>query len=252
MYVDRLLATIVMVIQLQAGKPIGSATGFFYADNSNIFLITNRHVVLDEKKGHRPDALRLKLNGVSGVLGKGVDFDVPLYHDSSPVWLTHPKYPNPPIDVVAIPLDYKALMKDHFLVTLSSANFLPDDLALGTGEDVMAIGFPRGLSDQEHNLPIARNAMISSAYGVPFQGFPLFLIDANMHPGMSGSPVFTRQKNLWQRKSGGVDAFASERTFLLGVHSATLGVELPTGQEPLGLATVWDAQVIEDIIEAKR
>ena len=249
--VDELLATVVMVIQLQAGQPVGSATGFFYSHGREIFLVTNRHVVIDEKAGHKPDSLRLKLHRATSAPGRGVNHDIPLYKGSSPAWISHPKYPNPPVDVVVIPLERKAILEGHFLVALSSANFLPSDLSLSTGEDVMAIGFPRGLSDHEHNLPIARNAMIASAFGVPFQGNPHFLIDANMHPGMSGSPVFTRQKSLWRVKSGGTAMMAGEQTFLLGVHSATLGVKLPTGEEPLGLGTVWEAQVIEDIIEAR-
>lgn len=112
----------------------------------------------------------------------------------------------------------------------------------------MVIGFPRGVSDTVHNLPLIRNAIVASAYGVPFDGNPVFLIDANLHPGMSGSPALTKPKNIWQDNKGNTDILTGSPIYFLGVHSATLSVMLPSGQEPLGLGSVWYGRVIEEII----
>lgn len=246
--VHEILAAAVFLIQIQGNQPVGTATGFFYLKDDAVYLITNRHVLRDEQKGHRPDTLRLRMHADPNDLAKNVDFDLPLYSKGVSLWFTHPIYPNPPIDIAVVTLDQARIKLGHFFRGLSKQNFLPDNLVIGPGEDVMAIGFPRGLSDSTHNLPILRNAMIASAYGVPFQGQPMFLIDANLHPGMSGSAVLTKPKNTWQTKEGATAILTGTPIYLLGVHSATLSSNLPTGVEPLGLGTVWYANLIEEII----
>ncbi len=248
--VHEILAVAVVLIQIQSNKAVGRATGFFYLKDNTVYLVTNRHVVRDEQKGHRPDILRLRMHVDPNDLAKNVDFDVPLYSNGTPLWFAHPRFPNPRIDIAVVTLDQAVIKSGHFLNTLSKQNFLPENLVIGPGEDVMAIGFPRGLSDSMHNLPILRNAMIASAYGVSFEGQPMFLIDANPHRGMSGSAVLTKPKNTWQTKEGNTSFVTGTLMYLLGVHSATLSIKLSTGVEPLGLGTVWYANLIEEIIAA--
>jgi len=115
----------------------------------------------------------------------------------------------------------------------------------------MVIGFPRGLSDSKHNLPLVRNALVSSAYGINFEEAPMFLVDANLHPGMSGSPVLTKPKNIWPDRQGNTNMLTGSPTYFLGVFSATLSVKVSaTQEEALGLGAVWYAKLIEDIIAA--
>ena len=250
MNIHEIFATVVLILQIQGGQPVGTATGFFYLKANEVYLVTNRHVVRDEKKEHRPNILRLRMHKSSDEIGPGIDFDVQLYKNHAPLWFVHPNYPNKKIDIAVVKIDQQAVKSGHFFKGLSSDNFLSDSLVISPGEDVMAIGFPRGLSDTYHNLPILRTAMISSAYGVHFQNQPMFLIDSNLHPGMSGSPVITRPKNTWQKKDGSTAIMTGTPMYFLGVHSATLGVSLSTGEEPLGLGTVWYAKLIEEIISA--
>jgi hypothetical protein len=46
---NELLVAVALVTGLQNGKPIGTATGFFYVKNNAVSFVTNRHVVLDER-----------------------------------------------------------------------------------------------------------------------------------------------------------------------------------------------------------
>ena len=86
---------------------------------------------------------------------------------------------------------------------MSREAFFPEDkFTLSPGEDLIVLGFPRGFSDEKHNLGLLRNALISSAYGINFNGLPLFVVDANLHPGMSGSPVMTKPKTNLPTKTG--------------------------------------------------
>jgi S1-C subfamily serine protease len=52
-----LLVVVALVLQIQNGQPVGTATGFFYVKNDTIYFVTNRHVVIDETKGIKSDLL---------------------------------------------------------------------------------------------------------------------------------------------------------------------------------------------------
>lgn len=45
--------------------------------------------------------------------------------------------------------------------------------------------------DEQHYLPIVRRGHIATSADLDFNGEPVFLIDASVFPGSSGSPVFT-------------------------------------------------------------
>lgn len=248
--INEILAVVILIIQIQSGQPVGTATGFFYVKNDIVYMVTNRHVVLDEEKGIKPDTLRVKLHEDPKDMTKNVDFDIPLYSNDSVKWHVHSDYKTKKIDVAVIEIDQRALRAGHFIKGLSSSNFLPKEYVIQPGEDVMVIGFPRGFSDSTHNLPLVRNAMISSAYGVDFQGSPFFLIDANLHPGMSGSPVITKPKNTWPDDKGNINILTGSPMYFLGVHSATIVLPLSSGKESLGLGTVWYGYLIEEIIDS--
>lgn len=246
---NELLFVVALVSMVQGAKVVGTATGFFYLHNKAIYFVTNRHVVVDESKGYRADELILRLHADPNDLTKNVERHVPLYAGGRPKWHVHPQYQKPTVDVAVIELD-PAVVAGTSIKALSSANFLPERFVVTPGEDLMVIGFPRGLSDHLHNLPLIRNALISSAYGVEYEGAPTFLIDANMHPGMSGSPVLTKPKNIWPDKSGNTSMLTGTPTYFLGVFSATLSVTVSGAQEALGLGQVWYGRLIEEILDS--
>lgn len=234
---------------IQAGKPVGTATGFFYTKSNALYFVTNRHVVVEESKGVRTDILRVRLHTDPSDLTKNVDRDIALYKNGEALWHIHKDYAKRAIDIAVIELDANSFTNGVHIRALSASNFLPEEFLINPGEDVMVIGFPRGLSDSTHNLPLVRSALISSAYGIEFGGSPMFLVDANLHPGMSGSPVMTRPKNVWSDKKGNTNMLTGSPMYFLGIFSATVSVNLSaTQQEALGLGTVWYAKLIEEII----
>jgi len=249
--VNELLFIVALITMVQGSQNVGSATGFFYVKNDVLYFITNRHVVIDETKGLKPDDLRIRLHTDVGDLTKNADRTIALYRGGKPRWHVHRNYPKVPIDVAVIELDQKEVTTGTLLKALGRSNFLPEKFMINPGEDIMVIGYPRGLSDSMHNLPLVRNALVSSAYGVNFDGAPTFLVDANLHPGMSGSPVLTKPKNIWPDKDGNTNMMTGSPTYFLGVFSATLSVRTSTTQEEaLGLGAVWYAELIEQIIDA--
>ena len=55
--IESLLLSVTRVSTLLGEQQLTSATGFFFERDGRLFLVTNRHVVLDEASDHRPDRL---------------------------------------------------------------------------------------------------------------------------------------------------------------------------------------------------
>ena len=238
--VDPLTASATPLQTFKGAKAQAKATGFFYRNKDRLFLITNRHVVIDEKKNYKPNRLRFRVHTDPKDLCKNSDVDLPLYQGSQKVWR---EFNDKTIDIVAIELD-TLKMQNYVVAPFSKEILPPNDLLIGLGENVLVMGYPLGFYDDVFNLPIIRNATVASIYPVPFQGKPYFLIDARLHPGTSGSPVILKPTNILRRKES-TDFLSGFATFLLGIHSHTWPV--PKDMEPLGLNAVWFSTLIEKL-----
>lgn len=227
---------------VRSDEVIGSATGFFFRYDGIEYLATNRHVVLDEESDHFPDSLRISLHANRSDLIQNVTVTVLLHRNLAPIWLQHPSYGSNKCDVVLIPLNENTLLgKELRLYKSASITCIGSDL-INTRDvnpfgSVVIIGYPRGFHDKLHNLPIYRNATIASCYGVDFDGLPYFLVDANLHPGTSGSPVVSSHHTLFKEGDG------KEGYAFFGVLSA----EQRIGGDPLGLNVVWYARLLVEI-----
>jgi len=69
-------------------------------------------------------------------------------------------------------------------------------------QPIVFIGYPYGIHDEINLLPIARRGFTASPYVVDYNGLPLFLIDANVFPGSSGSPVMVLDEGGYATKRG--------------------------------------------------
>lgn len=239
--INEIVATVTIIETIKQDSKIGSASGFFYLKNDSLYLITNKHVVYQGN----PEKLKLRLHKNPNDIQDNGDYIIELfYNNGSRMWLEHSISE---IDVVAIPLNTNEISNRFFVKAISKSNFLPENLIIDIGEDVLVIGYPIGFYDTINNLPIYRDAMIASTYPVSFRGNPYFLIDAQLHPGTSGSPIFTKPKSAWKTKDG-TAIIAGNPMYFLGVHSASLSFNNRGKDEALGLNTVWFGQLIEEII----
>ncbi len=249
MYINPIVTTVTYIQQLKSNSVIGTASGFFYSRNGRLFLVTNRHVVRGEQPGKTPDTLRLFLHRDPNNISNNDTYNVPLYSSSdTPSWKDHPIHQV--ADVALLELDADAIKSRFFIKAWSAAEFLPSKYVLDPGEDVFIMGYPRGFFDPQHNLPVFRNAMIASVYGVPFRGNPCFLTDANLHLGTSGSPVITKPKSTWVDSDGNTNMVTGNPYYIVGIHSGTYSVNLSDVNEPLGLGVAWYIQIVDDIAKS--
>jgi len=233
--IDTLLKVTTLIVCKEGRKIVGTGTGFFFQHLGKIYLITNRHVLVNEQENFFPDKIIIRLNCDPNDITKSKELTYFLYKDDIHIW----KELSEKIDLAAfeIPQPDKVIFS-----ALSNINLLPNDVQLGLGEQVLVVGYPKGFYDETHNLPIVRNASIASAYGVPFKNNPFFLIDATLHPGTSGSPVFTVPKNMETKKGGMFIMGGKPKWYFLGVSSGEVG--------EMQLNATWYASLITKLVES--
>ena len=176
-------------------------------------VVTNKHVV----QGAAQATFHLTLTNEDGTPDLGrheavVLRDLPLH------CIAHP---TPAIDLVALPIGsiLSSATKDgrsYYYLPLRKAAFatrqLLDDLP--PMEDIVMIGYPNGLWDELHNLPIIRKGITATHPRLRLNGKPEFLIDAACFPGSSGSPVFLANIGSFVGPDGSLRA--GSRISLLG------------------------------------
>lgn len=250
MPISDMVATVTQIHCFRDGRQQGVGTGFFYLYEDNLHLITNRHVIINEEEDYIPDEIRLRLHTDPNDIRQNDNYSVRLYNDDEErLWHQHPTGHNE-IDVAVIPMNREQVMPRFFIKAFRPEDHVPQNVDISIGEDVLVIGYPLGFHDALHNLPIIRNAIISSVYPVPFQGYPIILIDSRLHSGTSGSPVFTKPSQMIRYTNGSTSLSSGTRSFLVGVHSGTFDIveRDPDQDEPLGLNAVWFASLIPEII----
>ena len=250
MPINNIVASVTHIQCLKQGQRNSVATGFFYVHKDNLYLITNRHVVISEVDNYFPDEIQLRLHMTPSDLSQNADYLVPLYdRNANPLWLQHPQY-GKEVDVVALPMDKDQISSRFFVKAFSESDHIPQDMDISIGEDVIVMGYPLGFHDALHNLPIVRNALMATVYPVPFGGMPAVLIDARLHRGTSGSPVLTKASNIIRRIDGSTSFMDKAVQYLVGVQSGAWDSKNrdPKIDEPLGLNLVWFASLIPEII----
>ena len=241
--VESLLLAVTRVSTLLGEKQLTNATGFFFARDDKLFLITNRHVVLDEASDHRPNWLKIELHVDPENVAVTTQFAIPLYRGTEPVWRQGVDSAGT-VDVVALQLERAALPNKLLLQPFTSDHLVEQLDEIEVGTRVLVVGFPLGFHDTLHHLPVVRQAVIASAFGIRFQGQGYFLTDAQMHRGTSGAPVVARMTT--QRSGRGELPW-----MLLGIHAARMDVtNRDTEQdERLNLNCAWYADVIMTLTE---
>lgn len=218
-------------------QALTNATGFFFERAGRLFLITCRHVVLDEATEHRPNRLEIVFHVDPQNLTEVKQMSLPLYRDGQSLWRQGVDSGGM-VDIVALEID-RTVLPDKILSAFAPPHLVTEFDRIEVGTPVLIVGFPLGFHDNLHHLPVARHAVVASAFGIRFQGQGYFLTDAMLHRGVSGAPVVAR---MMTERSGRADL----PWMLLGVHAARMDVTNRDvdQDERLNLNCAWYADVL--------
>ena len=223
-----------------------------------ILLFSNKHVIWGKKdkdtlgiSKNLRITMHKKQDDGSHVLGTTHTFLMNPKRDELGYW----EHPDKEVDVaclniseaanVGIPLLYKAVDTENF--------FDVDRTNISSGERIIFVGYPTGFYDQKNFLPILRTGTIASIPSVDFNGRPQILIDAQVFPGSSGSPVFVSIGGKYKLLGIISDAFYKGLDFV-EIESANQKevkkIQIPTQWLGLGLLyTTETLKVVYDLVE---
>ena len=241
--IESILLTAARISTFDGGQLLTNASGFFFARDERLFLVTSRHVMHDEPSGHFPNRIEIELHIDADNLARSTGFSMLLYRDGRSTWRQGVDESGE-IDVAALEIDRTALPDTIIYNAFTPHHLLGPFEQVEVGTSLVVVGFPLGFHDTLHHMPVARQAAVASSFGLRFKGEGYFLTDARTHRGTSGAPVVMRIS----------DPLRSQEVLpwmLLGVHSARLdvGTRDLVLDEALGLNCAWYADILMTLTE---
>lgn len=245
--IDSLLLAATRIATFELDRGLTNASGFFFKRGEQLFLVTSRHVLIDAPSKHHPNRIEIELHTDASDLGQSTGFSLLLFNDGKSAW-RQGRDAGGEIDVAVIEINRSALPAGTVLHAFTPEHLVDKPVTNGHGQghdgvevgsSLLVVGFPLGFHDTLHHLPVVRQAVLATAYGLRFQGEGYFLTDARTHRGTSGAPVVMRD----------TAAAAGGSTLpwkLLGVHSGRLDMSTRdlVQDESLGLNVAWYADIL--------
>lgn len=244
--IESLMLTAPRVLTFDGQRHLSNASGFFFERDGRLFLVTSRHVVIDEPSGHFPDRLEIELHVDRENMALSTGFSILLYRHGTSVWRDGCDSAGG-VDVAAIEIERAALPASTAYSAFTPAHLYDPAVQVEVGTSLLVVGFPLGFHDALHHMPVVRHAVVASSFGLRFQGMGYFLTDARTHRGTSGAPVVMRAE-------AADGALGDLPWVLLGIHSARLDVGTRDLQvdEALGLNCAWYADILLALTESSR
>lgn len=212
-----ILSTTTIKIDASGSRGTGFLFGFMI-DKENLapILVTNKHVLKDAKT----IKLRISTSAQGDYETRGGIAEYLIKSGLEQMIIEHP---DPRIDLAAICVGpiyndlmgrklfgYGNMFIETDIITQTELN------EISVADDILMVGYPIGLSDDKHNLPIVRRGIIASDPNLPFDGKEQFLIDCACFPGSSGSPVVTKEHFSLTDTTGQILA-SKKRSALIGI-----------------------------------
>lgn len=155
--------------------------------------------------------------------------------EGEPLWTRHPDRDVAVMEITAPEIFARAAIPLGWLADQNAF----DAWQVGPGDELLSLGFPRGLSANRAGFPILRVGRIASYPLSPVAAFPTFLLDFTVFPGNSGGPVFWTPS---ARKRPGTTE--PQNAFIAGL----LSQEVRVNNEQLEIGVVTHAVFIREAI----
>jgi hypothetical protein len=237
--------TVRITSERKDGKGSSVGTGFLYVHRVNekkevLLLISNRHVFQGSKNISFQFNKRQKTRKLPK-LGDIMSYTIP------ELGATYFEHPDKETDLACLNISIVANDKINkvFFKNLHSDMLLhKGEEDLHAGSPVWFVGYPENRFDVQNNLPILRSGTIASMPSMDFNGKRQLIIDAQVFPGSSGSPVFAAVGDRY--KLIGVVAQTMVRNQELHVVPAVAGVGV---EQVLGLGIVIKARELSKLFK---
>lgn len=237
MSIDLISATV------QVEQPLGDGTrtvgtGFLIADplpdgTPRVVLVTANHV-LERMPGEKA-TIGYRVQGSDGNW-RYAPQKIVIRQDGKELWAHHGTRDVAAISIKAPRAFAKAAIPMSWLADDGTYNKFP----LSPGDEMMALGFPQGLSSNTAGFPILRAGRVASYPLAPTTTFPTFLLDFRVFPGNSGGPVYVAGGP--HRHDGSVDDANS------GFVAGMLTQQVEQGSENLEIGIVTQARFIRETL----
>ena len=191
----------------QDGESVGTAflvSKQVTPESQQIFLVTNKHVIAKADESGK----------ITGSFSKGqISFikqkdGEPILGDSFAVNFdpnfteTFLQHPDETVDLAICNISNiynkitQELEQSIYIKAIPIALIPTADTSFDAIEDVLFVGYPNGIRDEKNHIPLIRRGMTATPFEIDYNGQKKFLIDAQVFPGSSGSPLFIRENNL--------------------------------------------------------
>lgn len=237
-------AILPIAIRVDTDKYTPVGTSFLISFGGFNCLITAKHVVFDKHAQRRTGLFMLNNLLDGGIVHKSFD----ALFDQGVKWVPHPEKD---IAATICPMreerdDFRRFAEDLF----------EDFDNIREGDDIFFLGFPLRLVTPNRITPMVRGGMVALK-----RDDDTFLIDANVFPGNSGSPIFFKP-SPFQMGPKGLSLGKIRGSKLLGVITSYISyrdvaVSPQTGRERIafeensGLADVLSTRFIREILNSQ-
>lgn len=249
-FFEHYIAYITARIENKLYDQIHTGTGFFYLtevpmddgkDRMKLLLISNKHVFLNSQGRFDPTGrltIRLNRKKADGT----PDYGNVITFDQFNNLFAHP---DPEVDLACLDVSH-ITHTDAFWKHLDRKHLKPINYEkVAVGKEVIFVGYPADYYDNKNNLPLIRKGAIASMPNIDFNGRGQIVLDAQIFPGSSGSPVFVDWDNKYSLLGVVSDmVHRNSKLQILPVNMPQLGVT-----EALGLGIIIKHQHVQELID---
>ena len=154
--IESLLLAAARICTFDGRRPLTNASGLFFERDERLFLVTSRHVMIDEPSKHFPDRIEVEFHIDPKNMAKSTGFSIPLYRNGKSLWRQGLDTAGE-IDVAVIEIERPALPKTAVYRAFTPVHLLSSLDQVEVGTSLLIVGFPLGFHDTLHHMPVVRH-----------------------------------------------------------------------------------------------